>query len=83
MELLDRLELRVTGLLQEIQALRDENMQLHASRDLISQMREENRLLNEELQKEQALRNEIDRRIGALLTDISADARGDADASDV
>ncbi len=73
MELLDLLERRVAGLLQEMQTLREENRQLSASTGLITQMREENRLLNEELQKERALRDEIDRRIEALLAGIGAD----------
>ena len=73
MELLDLLERRVAGLLQELQALRAENMQLSASTGLITQMREENRLLSEELQKERALRDEIDRRIETLLAGIGAD----------
>ena len=70
MELLDRLERRVSDLLQQLQALKAENVQLSASVGLITQMREENRLLLEELQKQKDLREEIDMRIEALLEGI-------------
>jgi hypothetical protein len=72
MELLELLERRVAGLLQELRTLREENGQLHASTGLITQMREENRLLSEELKKERLLRDEIDRRIEALLAGMGA-----------
>ncbi|MDR2727012.1 MAG: cell division protein ZapB [Deltaproteobacteria bacterium] len=71
MELLDRLERRIGDLLQHNQDLRKENAQLHASAEIIAQMREENRLLTEALHKERALRGEIDHRIDRLLAGIS------------
>ena len=71
MELLDLLERRVGDLLQQIQDLRKENAQLCASAEIIAQMREENRLLTEALDKERALRGEIDSRIDKLLAGIS------------
>lgn len=97
MEVLDRLESRISSLLGELQKLREENSQLGASAGLITQMREENRLLNEknsllseenkqlaeELKKEQKLHSEIDRRIEALLASISMESTGaDSTGSD-
>ena len=70
MELLDRLERRVGDLLQQNQELRKENAQIRASSEIIVQMREENRVLAEALDKERALRGEIDRRIDRLLAGI-------------
>ena len=87
MELLDLLEQRVGDLLQQIQELREDNAQLCASTEVIAQMREENRLLTEELDKERALRCEIDTRIDRLLAGISeheqayASSYDDADSS--
>lgn len=71
MELLDLLERRVGDLLRQIQDLREENARLCASAEIIAQMREENRILSEALDKERELRSEIDRRIDRLLAGIS------------
>ena len=71
MELLDRLERRIGDLLRQNQDLRKENAQISASAGAIAQMREENRMLTEALDKERALRGEIDRRIDRLLAEIS------------
>jgi len=76
MELLDLLERRVGELLRQIETLRDENAQLAASSGLITQMREENRILSEELQKERALRAEIDSRIETLLAGLGSGLAG-------
>lgn len=72
MELLDLLERRVGELLRQIETLRSENAELAASSGLITQMREENRILSEELQKERALRAEIDSRIESLLAGLGS-----------
>jgi len=71
MELLDRLERRIGDLLRQNQELRKENAQISASAGAFAQMREENRMLTEALDKERALRGEIDRRIDRLLAEIS------------
>lgn len=71
MELLDLLERRVGDLLQQIQDLREENARLCASTEAIAQMREENRILAEALDKERALRSQIDARIDRLLAGIN------------
>lgn len=71
MELLELLERRVSELLQNLQSLREENARLTASCEVITKMREEHRLLTDELEKERALRNEIDKRINQLLAGIS------------
>ena len=71
MELLDLLERRVGDLLQQIQDLREENARLCASTEVIAQMREENRILGEALDKERALRSQIDARIDRLLAGIN------------
>ena len=71
MELLDLLERRVGDLLQQNRDLREENARFRASSEIIAQMNEENRNLTEALDKERALRSEIDRRIDRLLAGIS------------
>ena len=71
MELLELLERRVSELLQNLHSLREENARLSASCEVITKMREENRLLTEELERERALRKEIDTRIDKLLAGIS------------
>lgn len=76
MELLDLLERRVGELLRQIEALREENAELVAASGLITQMREENRILSEELQKERTLRAEIDSRIEALLAGLGSVTTG-------
>ena len=71
MELLDRLERRVGDLLQQIQDLRKENARLRACAESLVLSQEDNRILTETLDKERALRGEIDRRIDRLLAGIN------------
>ena len=71
MELLELLERRVGDLLQQNRDLREQIARSRASSEIITQMREENRRLTEALDKEQALRGEIDSRIDRLLAGIN------------
>ena len=80
MELLDRLERRIGDLLQQNQNLRKENARHCASAEIIAQIQEENRILTEALDKERALRGEIDSRIDRLLAEINEHEHADAPA---
>lgn len=67
-ELLDRLENRITSLLDERNALQQENEQLRRdSADKLAPLVEENRELQETLTQERTAKEEAARRIDALL----------------
>ena len=67
-ELLDLLEERVTSLMEEVHALRQENTQLRqALEDQSTSLAEENTVLREALSQEHTVREMAANRIDALL----------------
>lgn len=70
MELFDLLEQRVMDLYREVLHLREENNMLKATSVGLAEMREENRVLKETLEKEQSIHEQIHERIDNLLATI-------------
>lgn len=70
MELFDLLEQRVMDLYKEVLLLREENNMLKVTSVGLSEMREENRILKEALEREQSIHEQIHERIDSLLATI-------------
>lgn len=70
MELFDLLEKRVMDLYKEVNLLREENKILKTTSIGLAELREENRALKQELEKEQSIHQRISDRIDGLLTAI-------------
>lgn len=70
MELFDLLEQRVMDLYKEILLLREENNMLKVTSVGLAEMREENRVLKEALEREQSIHEQIYKRIDNLLATI-------------
>lgn len=70
MELFDLLEQRVMDLYKEVLLLREENNMLKVTSVGLAEMREENRVLKEALEREQSIHEQIHKRIDNLLATI-------------
>lgn len=70
MELFDLLEQRVMDLYKEVLLLREENNMLKVTSVGLAEMREENRVLKEALEREQSIHEQIHKRIDNLLETI-------------
>ncbi|OBQ50243.1 cell division protein ZapB [Halodesulfovibrio spirochaetisodalis] len=72
MELIDRLEKKLESLLEEVESLKNENLQLKEEVEVsLSVLEEENRALKEELELERSTKDEVMGRIDGLLTKLS------------
>ncbi|SIO00235.1 cell division protein ZapB [Halodesulfovibrio marinisediminis] len=72
MELIDRLEQRLESLLEEIETLKNENIQLKEEVEVsLSVLEEENRSLKEELEQERSTKEAVMGRIDGLLSKLS------------
>ena len=72
MELIDRLENKIISLLEEIESLKQENIQLKEEVEVsLSVLEDENRSLKEELENERSTKDAVMGRIDGLLSKLS------------
>ncbi|MCG8532802.1 MAG: cell division protein ZapB [Desulfovibrionales bacterium] len=72
MELIDRLENKIISLLEEIETLKQENIQLKEEVEVsLSVLEDENRTLKEELETERSTKDAVMGRIDGLLSKLS------------
>ncbi|KAF1076813.1 cell division protein ZapB [Halodesulfovibrio sp. MK-HDV] len=72
MELIDRLEQRLESLLEEVELLKNENIQLKEEVEVsLSVLEEENRSLKDELEQERSTKDAVMGRIDGLLSKLS------------
>jgi len=72
MELIDRLEQRLESLLEEVESLKNENIQLKEEVEVsLSVLEEENRSLKDELEQERSTKDAVMGRIDGLLSKLS------------